>query len=137
MANCKDCIHNEACNCWLSKENKQLLSEEGHICEHFKDRNKFIELPCKVGDTVYVLEYEDGEAVDYGGWIFLMANDNFALLSPIVNNERNSIQLCNYYFEKYVEEDERTDSTIIVPIDELYFTKQEAEKALEERENNG
>ena len=58
---------------------KLQLKSSWHICEHFKDRNKFIELPCKVGDTVYVLEYEDGEAVDYGGWIFLMANDNFAL----------------------------------------------------------
>jgi hypothetical protein len=31
-------------------------------CEHFKDHSKFIELPCKVGDTVYY-PYDYGNKV--------------------------------------------------------------------------
>lgn len=102
--------------------------------EQEESEGKLVHLPCKVGDTVYILEYEDGEAVDYGGWIFLMANNDFALLSPTVNDESHPIELCNFYFERYVECEEHPDFVVIVPLNEIYFTKKAAEKALGERE---
>lgn len=42
MATCKDCIHYDVC----------IDHEE---CRDFKDSSRFVELPCKVGDTVYRL----------------------------------------------------------------------------------
>lgn len=133
---CKNCIKTDVCKVVeeFKKEPVDGMYIEG--CEYFKDRTQFVELPCKVGDTVYILEYEDGEAVDYGGWIFLMANNDFALLSPTVNDESHPIELCNFYFERYVECEEHPDFVVIVPLNEIYFTKKEAEKALEECENN-
>ncbi len=49
MASCKDCMHEEVCNYFEGD-----LNEEGaEKCVYFKDRNRFVKLPCKVGDTVY------------------------------------------------------------------------------------
>lgn len=97
------------------------------------EEGKLIELPCKVGDTVYVLEYEDDCAVDYSGYIFIMANNDFAFLSPIINGERNPIEICNEFFNRYINVED--NSGIIVPLSELYLTKEEAEKKLEELKN--
>lgn len=49
MASCKDCMHEKVCDCFGGD-----LNEEGaENCVYFKDRNRFADLPCKVGDTVY------------------------------------------------------------------------------------
>lgn len=93
-------------------------------------KQKHLELPCKVGDIVYVLEYEDDCAVDYSGYIFIMANNDFAFLSPIINGERNPIEICNVFFDRYINLED--NSGIIVPLNELYLTKEEAEAMLKE-----
>ena len=56
MSTCKDCLHWDAC--------KNMLEAMGHIvdgdgenadqrCNDFTDKSRFVELPCKIGDTVY------------------------------------------------------------------------------------
>ena len=55
MAICKDCLHEEACNIFAGD-----LGEDGaEKCVCFKDRNKFMELTCKVGDTVYWVDNQE------------------------------------------------------------------------------
>ena len=67
MASCKDCLHVEVCRmhyrqkCELTYDSEKQVNyamkraEEGNpICDHFKDRSRFVELPCKVGDRLYV-----------------------------------------------------------------------------------
>lgn len=61
--NCKDCIHYEACKDKFAglykicvdepEKHLELNSNVENVCSHFKDKSRFIELPCKVGDTVY------------------------------------------------------------------------------------
>ena len=48
---CKDCIHNVICSA-----DAYFKEREGAetACVHFKPKSRFIELPCAVGDTVYV-----------------------------------------------------------------------------------
>lgn len=56
---CKDCIHYDACKFY----NKNLPEEYDPIewqCDNFKDKLRIIELPCKVGDTVYLVDFEYG-----------------------------------------------------------------------------
>lgn len=125
---CKDCIHYEVCN---------ALDESGQVkilvpsqCGYFKDKSKYIELPCIIGDTVYVLDYEDDNAVDYSGYIFIMANNDFAFLSPVLDGESNPVEICNEYFERSIDDED--NSGVIVPIAELFFTKSEAEQKLKE-----
>ena len=48
MSTCKDCLHVEVC-----KYNDGVNTWCKGDCPHFKDKSRFIELPCKVGDTVY------------------------------------------------------------------------------------
>lgn len=45
---CKDCIHYDMCE-------RLNFSETIDDCEFFKNKSRFIELPCKVGDTVFEL----------------------------------------------------------------------------------
>lgn len=113
----------------LMKKFKKACNKLTELEDKFEN-GTLIELPCKVGNTVYVLEYEDDCAIDYSGYVFIMANNDFAFLSPIINEERNPIELCNEFFDRYINAED--NSGIIVPLSELYLTKEKAEKKLEE-----
>lgn len=94
------------------------------------ESKRVVELPCKVGDTVYVLDYENDNAVNYSGYIFIMANNDFAFLSPVLNGESNPIEICNEYFQRSIDDED--NSGVIVPLTELFLTKSEAEQKLKE-----
>lgn len=142
MASCKGCIHDKVCSeyfhaFWGHTANKHsdLINAEPKDCPYFKDRSCFVELLCEVGSTVFILDYDDGEPYDYSGYILLMTNKNHALLSPIVNGEKDPYELCEDYFEN-LEDDGSPycGGCIIVPIHEL-MTREEAVQALKERES--
>lgn len=97
------------------------------------ENGTMIELPWEVGDIAYILDYEDDIPVDYSGYIFIMANNDFAFLSPSINGEENPVEICNEYFQRFI--DNQDNSGIIVPIDEI-LTKEEAEARLKELQNN-
>lgn len=46
MASCKDCLCGDVCSI-------AEVMGENYCCPDCKDRNRFVELPCKVGDTIY------------------------------------------------------------------------------------
>lgn len=56
---CKDCIHYKACKFayldGFGEFNEEQFGSAG--CDEFQDKSRFIELPCAVGDTVYVIRY--------------------------------------------------------------------------------
>lgn len=64
MKTCKDCIHNSVCSLWRREEGQDAKfyaeTEDGE-CEHFKDKSRFVELPCKVGDTAYWISRRYGK----------------------------------------------------------------------------
>lgn len=47
---CKDCIHNEMCF--------GTHTDDSPTCCDFKDKSRYIELPCKVGDKVWYIHKE-------------------------------------------------------------------------------
>lgn len=49
MSTCKDCLHISIC----PNLNHETIADK---CPDFKDRSRFVELPCKVGDTVYRID---------------------------------------------------------------------------------
>lgn len=65
---CKDCMHCEIC---LNKRKHHIVingflfyfecEDIEKICSTFKDKSKYIELPCKVGDTVYWICHKGGK----------------------------------------------------------------------------
>ena len=49
---CKDCIHYEICTPYVSPS--ESFPEVGG-CKCFKDKSRYIELPCRVGSKIYML----------------------------------------------------------------------------------
>ena len=119
MAMCKDCVHVEVCceknlhvavgmNIIPRFKYKRIEQE----CKNFKDRSRFVELPCKLGDTVYYF--------NSAGEIFSQKVSGF-----IVN-----------FVGILVDSDVMFDSHLMG--DRFFSTREEAEQALKlkEREND-
>lgn len=53
---CKDCLHNEM--------RYGTHTDDSPACCDFKDKSRFIELPCKVGDTAYIDLSDKGDYYD-------------------------------------------------------------------------
>ena len=112
---CKDCLHAEVCGTFaIASETFEISSPErtASSCNDFKDRSRFVELPCKLGDTVYYF--------NSAGKIFSQRVSSF-----IVN-----------YVGILVDSDVMFDSHLMG--DRFFSTREEAERALKlkERENN-
>lgn len=109
---CKDCLHCGICN----KKSLELKN-----CLEFKDRSKFVELPCKVGDTMYYIasKYDKHKktTVDYV---------NTGIVSDILFGKTMIPHIAVF--------DEEHKCTIVDTKEELgkiaFFTKEEAEQAL-------
>lgn len=73
MANCKECLHYEACKSFADHDGFDLAlwtEKHGLWCngEHFKYRSQFVEMPCPIGTTVYIIggKYRGGR---FDRWI--------------------------------------------------------------------
>ncbi len=136
---CKDCVHYEACTNFakmlfsafnVSEDDAQDLLKickgDATVCNDFADRSRFVELPCKVGDKVYLdnlhIKYADviGIYIDAFGGVFDLR---------IYTN----IQLANGFGYKYFISKDYTFEDIGK---RLFLTKESAEQALKEREEN-
>lgn len=120
MAGCKDCISYGVCNeHWLGTGDMPNLCSGEYICEQFKDRNRFVELPCKVGDTVYYpWAYDENKGIAF--------------------NKIESIKIYVGRIPLVLVEDWESDMpipTAFYPEDfgkTVFLTREEAEKKLEE-----
>lgn len=111
MAICENCIHYELCSSIsLKKIGISLISQDE--CCGYKDRSRFVELPCKLGDTVYYF--------NSAGEIYSQKVSGF-----IVN-----------FVGILVDSDVMFDSHLMG--DRFFSTRKEAEQALKlkEREND-
>lgn len=54
---CKDCMKTDVCKHKANLDKDPIIGMFVEQCEYFKDKSKLIELPCKVGDTVYFVDY--------------------------------------------------------------------------------
>jgi hypothetical protein len=79
-------------------------------CEHFKDKSKFIELPCKVGDTVYSIKHNK---VNEYHVTSIQICTRVSIVIRLVNN-------CFTFHDVFRKDFGKT----------VFLTKEEAEKAL-------
>ena len=125
---CKDCIHYDLCrSCsriqlgWHGNSVHYVENME-EICKDFKDRSRFVELPCKVGDKVYFnnvhLRYARVIAIyiDASGGMFDL---------DITTNIATATGYEHFINKDYTFEDIGR---------RLFLTREEAEQALKERE---
>lgn len=55
MATCKECLHNGVCSLWRAAEGQDASNYTvGGGCREFLDQARFAEVPCNLGDTVWV-----------------------------------------------------------------------------------
>lgn len=134
MASCKDCLIADICYKYKDmRDGKKTYSEyfgEDTYCEHFKDRSRFVELPCKVGNTLYMLNRNKSNIQEMtldkpDIRCHCVKDDEFSCCMPICNDKENGI--CAYRFHLDFSEIGKT----------VFLTREEAERALKERENNG
>lgn len=116
MANCKDCINYGDC-----KVAELNASNEAEIwCNLFKDRSRFVELPCKVGDTVYIIARISGKEEIIQDSVESFTISSFVDNTPIILF--GGIETCDWDSSDFGKQ--------------VFLTKEEAEQALKERENN-
>lgn len=119
MASCKDCVHVEVC----CKKNLHVAVGMNIIprfkykrieqeCKHFQDRSRFVELPCKVGDTIYRLK--DGKVTKEQVVEFGISSRGVVLYRTL----GYELGYSDYFGNS------------------LFFSKEEAEQALKERDSN-
>ena len=117
---CKDCVHYDLCrSCsriqlgWHGNSVRYVENIE-EICKDFKDSSRFVELPCKVGDTVYfILRSFDGK---------MRINPEKVCYFTIDANELRIHTTAGYFTERDMN-------------DGVFFTRERAEQALKERES--
>lgn len=88
---CKKCIHYDVCQAHLKLNNIPF-----ELCGLFKDKSNFIELPCKVGDTVYTIPRR---AIRKWRVVFIGLCE-----SPYINiawyKDKNNFETRSIYFEQ-------------------------------------
>ena len=134
MATCADCVHVEVCTNFakmildafdVSEDDAQCLLKkctgDATVCNDFADRSRFVEVPCAVGDTVYVIENIAGE-------------------EKIIQDSVETIGI-GYYadgVELYQFDGIKTDGYFSDFGKTVFLTREEAEQALmKKREANG
>lgn len=107
MPKCEKCYHKNLCK----------YSGNVTVCENFKDKFLIVELPCKVGETVYILEHVFCSCVTPEVDYYEIEEAQLEGAST----DKIRLDGCDY---------DRDDVGKII-----FFTREEAEKALEERKN--
>lgn len=106
--NCRDCLHFKACyEMACANEAEEFNTLFANKCEDFTDRSEWVHLPCKVGDKVYQTD---------GIRIYESA------IREIEISSTNTV-----YCTENIAFDERAIGKSI------FLTREEAEKALEEK----
>lgn len=112
---CKDCYHFDVCNLILKNALSCDDNDCSQECQLFKDKSRIVELPCKVGDTVYFIK----SAFTY------LKEPKAEIVKTIITAEYDTI---------YKTQNRAFNIAVIG--ETVFLTKEEAEQALRERENN-
>lgn len=122
MASCKECLHIDVCEIAKEFDFKKAKRMFDFNCEHFKDCTQFVELTCKVGDTVYFATKD---------------KFNSATIDEITITE-NGLQFYWIQYDKSYETTEIWDDGTFSDKDigkTVFLTPEAAEKALNSSEN--
>ena len=92
--------------------------------------------PCKVGDDVWVIDREDGEAVGVSCVLFL-AKSKGCIIATAQINDYDLDEIIEYHINE--TQDEYDTNLMVYSDDDCFLTREEAEKALKrgiENENH-
>lgn len=126
---CKDCQHFDVCKMYGAFHTKRRIGSKWKNCPFRNDKAKYIELPCKVGQTVYdvvlcdddiyrIFEMKISAITPFGSLYESKYFPNFLWNVYLTDN-------CSYAYRTFNDIGKKT-----------FFSKQEAEAKLKEL-NNG
>ena len=118
MATCKECVHVGVCSYAQNSNN------EFEHCANFRDRSRFVELPCKAGTTVYTVSLKHG-VVPWGVYAICSTVNEWDAAPKITLLARS----------KKIDTSAKFSANAVRS--SVFFTREEAEQALKGRENNG
>ena len=139
MITCKNCLHYEPCRDTYYNDEEQTRIPFGFLekdgvdkdCAFFKDRSKIIELPCNVKEEIWVnlkafADIPNDVFYKYKvQYINVYRCELFDVNTVILKRGKHKISIDNFeYFKSLFGKC-------------LFYTKEEAEQALKEREING
>ena len=122
---CKGCAHYDVCVFWIGMGVEKMQMKN---CMYFKDKSSIVELPCKVGDTVWIVERDGyGDACDVSGFLFMGICNNAVIVTVARYNHNNGI---DHILQKHIEETAEDYGTYlsVFPIDDMFLTYEEAKK---------
>lgn len=112
---CKDCIHYEACE-WFGFIYVEEMADD---CLRFEPKSRFIELPCEVGQTLWVVETANWQRTE---WKVTEAKVSM-LQQKADKSWKIRISIRSSVYDVTLDEIGKT----------VFLSKEEAEKALAER----
>ena len=140
---CKECIHEKVCRTREFPSIEEILKDG---CQHFKNKSLFVELPCKVGDVVYVITekhpcyacmcvddfcHKHCTVKDKSKLVVKEAKVYYFLFQKSINTLQvevaKAIHLVMHFLHFSIEDFGKT----------VFLTKEEAEKKLKEMEVGG
>ena len=94
MNKCESCAHYDACKSLyeILMDGRELQDHEE--CEHFKDRSRFVELPCAVGTVVYEIMNNTDACLDCDYRYFSYTYDDEECERP--GHQTNNPSLAKY-----------------------------------------
>ena len=107
MPKCENCYHKDICAAFFDGSGMP-------DCDYFKDKALIVELPCKVGDKLFALDYDDIDEVECCS----VEIDEFGML---IHCETAEGDCDTYYLGDFGES--------------IFLNRNKVEKALEERKN--
>lgn len=113
---CKDCYHYKVCGYHIDEETDLSVDE----CLDFKDKSKIIELPCNVGDTVFVpWKYEEVKGIGFAEIesFKIYTSDNIPIF--FLEDFESDIEMCTHFTKDDIGET-------------VFLTRDEAEAKLKE-----
>lgn len=121
--NCELCEKGDdaCCRCYAERLSDCLLA------------NGAIVPPCKVGEEIWVIEREDGEAIDVLACMFLAQSKGCVIATSYIN-DYDLDETIEYHINK-TQYNLDTD-LMVYPAEDCYMSREEAEQALKERLNN-
>ena len=117
--NCRDCIHFKACYEMARANNAdEFNTMYAEKCEDFSDRSLWAKLPCRVGDTVYVI---------YDGYVTCAY-----VLAFYIDKDGGMFDLCIKTKEEYAVGFKKVIDKSYT-FSDIFLAREEAERALKER----
>lgn len=133
MANCKKCLHYDICEARIVADENypERKYTENNNCSNFKDRTRFVELPCKIGDKVYEMVLNRDKSFSHWN-THEVVGVHLGNFPDLRGHKRQE------YLVTHCEVMNLLSRIPLIRLGKTVFlTREEAERALKERENNG